>query len=94
MKSSPCMIYKIRNVRIAKIFYISQSNSSEAVLSVWTAFNVSEFIISKDYPCFMLDAANNKIELYKSLGFAETHRVKEKFAKQAGFEYTIFMKLK
>ncbi|AGT44901.1 GNAT family N-acetyltransferase [Treponema pedis] len=51
----------------------------------------------KEHPCFMLDVANNNIvaiELYKSLGFVETHRVKEKFSKQAGFEYTIFMKSK
>lgn len=48
-----------------------------------------------EYPCFMLDVASNNekaIRLYEKLGFVETHRIKEKFAKQAGFKYTIFMK--
>lgn len=49
-----------------------------------------------EYRKYMLDVASNNenaIKLYESLGFTETHRVKEKFAKQAGFEYNIFMKL-
>ena len=49
-----------------------------------------------EYRKYMLDVASNNenaIKLYESLGFTETHRVKEKFAKQAGFEYKIFMKL-
>ena len=47
------------------------------------------------YPCYMLDVASNNeaaIKLYEKLGFVESHRVKEKFAKYTGFEYLIFMK--
>ena len=48
------------------------------------------------YPCYMLDVASNNeaaIKLYEKIGFVESHRIKEKFAKHAGFEYLIFMKL-
>ena len=44
----------------------------------------------------MLDVASNNeaaIKLYEKLGFVESRRVKERFAKHAGFEYLIFMKL-
>ena len=48
------------------------------------------------YPCYMLDVASNNeavIKLYEKLGFVESRRVKEKFAKYTDFEYIIFMKL-
>ena len=48
------------------------------------------------YHCYMLDVAGNNeaaIKLYEKIGFVESRRIKEKFAKHAGFEYLIFMKL-
>ena len=56
---------------------------------------ITHIIENTDFPAYILEVADTNtaaVNLYEKIGFTEFHRVEQRYKKQSGFNYYLYMR--